>query len=109
MRSNPSASISETPTAALVRETASAVVKTLLAELRHSPLIQPEYFSLQAAAIYCGYSEHQFAEFVRLGTAPPSVKFSRSARRFKRSDLDSWAAAGGPSQFQRGGKGAVQK
>ncbi len=89
----------EPPIAALMRETAATTVKAVLAELRRSPLIQPEYFSLQDAAIYCGYSEQQFSEFVRRGIAPKSVLFSRNARRFKRSDLDAWCATGGPSQY----------
>lgn len=103
MRFSPSVAIGdETPSATLIRETAAMTVKTVLAELHRRPLIQPEYFSLQDAAIYCGYSEQQFSEFVRRRTAPKSVLFSRNARRFKRSDLDAWCAAGGPSQHQCG-------
>lgn len=97
----------ETPLAALMRQTAAETAKAVLVELRHRPLVQPEYFSLQDAAIYTGYSEQQFSDFVRRKVAPKSVLFSRNARRFKRSDLDDWCSAGGPSQYERGEKGAV--
>jgi predicted DNA-binding transcriptional regulator AlpA len=98
----------ETPTAALMRECAAVTVDTLLAELRRRPLIQPEWLSLQQAAVYTGYSEQQFSEFVRQGIAPHSVLFSRSARRFKRSDVDAWCAAGGPNQTATAPKGVVR-
>lgn len=104
MRSVESTIGKETPTAALMRETAAATARAIIAELRRRPLVQPEYLSLQDAAIYCGYSEQQFSEFVRHGVAPRSVLFSRNARRFKRTDIDAWCAAGGPSQFRDGGR-----
>ena len=87
------------PTAALLRECAAKTVDVLLAELRRRPIVQPEWLSLQEAAIYCGYSEQQFSDFVKRGIAPKSVLFSRNARRFKRSDVDAWCAAGGPSAY----------
>ena len=97
----------DTPTAALLRECAAKTVDALLAELRRRPIVQPEWLSLQEAAIYCGYSEQQFSDFVKRGIAPKSVLFSRNARRFKRSDVDAWCAAGGPSAYasmgERGG------
>jgi predicted DNA-binding transcriptional regulator AlpA len=91
----------DTPTAALLRECAARTVDAVLAELRRRPIVQPEWLSLQEAAIYCGYSEQQFSDFVKRGIAPPSVLFSRNARRFKRSAVDAWCAAGGPSQFAK--------
>jgi predicted DNA-binding transcriptional regulator AlpA len=63
--------------------------------------VQPEWLSLQETAIYCGYSEQQFSDFVKRGIAPPSVLFSRNARRFKRFAVDAWCAEGGPSQFTK--------
>src|ERR1700674_1102531 len=87
------------PLAALMRETAAATVDTGLAELRRRPIVHPGWLSLQDAAAYTGYSEQQFSEFVKRGIAPKSVLFSRNARRFKRSDVDAWCAAGGPSAY----------
>ena len=95
----------DTPTAALLRECAAKTVDAFIAELRRWPIVQPEWFSLQETAVYCGYSEQQFSDFVRRGIAPRSVLFSRNARRFKRSDVDAWCAAGGPSQFEKEGVG----
>ena len=89
----------DAPTAALLRECAAKTVDAFIVQLRRQPIVQPEWLSLQEAAIYCGYSEQQFSNFVRRGIAPKSVLFSRNARRFKRSDLDAWCAAGGPSAF----------
>ena len=98
------------PLAALVRETSVATVDTILAELRRRPIVQPEWLSLQDAAVYTGYSEQQFSEFVKRGVAPESVLFSRNARRFKRSELDAWCAAGGPSAYSsKGDPGAVRR
>jgi hypothetical protein len=46
---------------------------------------------------------------VKRGVAPKSVLFSRNARRFKRSDIDAWCAAGGPRAYaSKGEPGAVQ-
>jgi len=90
--------------AALLRETAAATAQTVLAELRRRPIVHPEWLSLQDAATYTGYSEQQFSEFVKRGIAPKSVLFSRNARRFKRSDLDAWCAAGGPSAYASKGE-----
>ncbi len=99
----------DTPLTALMRETAAATVDTVLAELRRRPIVHPEWLSLQDAAAYTGYSEQQFSEFVKRGIAPKSVLFSRNARRFKRSDLDAWCAAGGPSAYtSKGDPGAVR-
>ena len=100
----------DTPTAALLRECAAKTVDALLAELRRRPIVQPEWLSLQEAAIYCGYSEQQFSDFVKRSIAPKSILFSRNARRFKRSDVDAWCAAGGPSAYaSMGERGGVQK
>jgi hypothetical protein len=99
MRADASVANGDTPLAALMRETAAATVDTVLAELRRHPIVHPEWLSLQDAAAYTGYSEQQFSEFVKRGIAPKSVLFSRNARRFKRSDLDAWCAAGGPSAY----------
>jgi predicted DNA-binding transcriptional regulator AlpA len=98
----------DTPTAVLLRECAAKAVDAVMAELRRRPIVQREWLSLQETAIYCGYSEQQFSDFVRRGIAPPSVLFSRNARRFKRSDVDAWCAAGGPSQFEKAGASHVQ-
>jgi predicted DNA-binding transcriptional regulator AlpA len=98
----------DTPLAALMRETAAATVDRVLAELRRRPIVHPEWLSLQETAVYCGYSEQQFSDFVRRGIAPRSVLFSRNARRFKRAEVDTWCAAGGPSQFEKKGKRHVQ-
>ena len=96
--------------AALMRETAAATVETVLAELRRRPIVHPEWPSLQDAAAYTGYSEQQFSDFVKRGIAPKSVLFSRNARRFKRSDIDAWCAAGGPSVYaSKGEPGAVHE
>ena len=89
----------DTPLTALMRETAASTVDTVLAELRRRPIVHPEWLSLQDAAAYTGYSEQQFSDFVKRGMAPKSVLFSRNARRFKRSDIDAWCAAGGPSGY----------
>lgn len=89
------------PTAVLLRECAARTVEALVSELRRRPIVQPEWLSLQEAANYCGYSEAQFSHFVKRAISPPSVLFSRNARRFKRADLDCWCAAGGPSQFSK--------
>ena len=100
----------DTPTAALLRECAAETVNALIAELRRRPIVQPEWLSLQEAAIYCSYSEQQFSDFVKRGIAPPSVLFSRNARRFKRSAVDAWCAAGGPSAYtSKGDPGAVRR
>lgn len=101
MRSENNITNGDVPTEVLLRECAAKTVETVLAELRRRPIVQPEWLSLQETAAYCGYSEQQFSGFVRCGIAPPSVLFSRNARRFKRSDVDQWCAAGGPSQFER--------
>jgi hypothetical protein len=85
----------EKPTTPLLRQCAAETVDALPAELRRRPIVRPEWLSLQHAALYCGYSERQFSEFVKGGIAPPSVLCSRNARRFKRSDV-----TGGPSQFK---------
>jgi hypothetical protein len=53
----------DTPTAALLRECAAKAVDALLAELRRRPIVQPEWLSLQEAAIYCGYSEQRATIF----------------------------------------------
>jgi len=95
----------DTPTAVLLRECAA---NALAAELRRRPIVQPEWLSLQETAVYCGYSEQQSSDFVRRGIAPQSILFSRSTRRFKRSDVDAWCAAGGPSQFEKKGERHVQ-
>ena len=99
MRADVGVAKGDTPLAALMRETAAATVDTVLAELRRRPIVHPEWLSLQDAAAYTGYSEQQFSEFVKRGIAPKSVLFSRNARRFKRSDVDAWCAAGGPSAY----------
>src|SRR5947209_6269683 len=110
MRSNTVTTSGDTPLAALMRETAAATVDTVLAELRRRPIVRPEWLSLQDAAAYTGYSEQQFSDFVKRGVAPKSVLFSRNARRFKRSDLDAWCAAGGPSAYTaKGEPGAVRR
>ena len=85
--------------ASLLRETAAATAQMVLAELRRRPIVHPEWLSLQDAATYTGYSEQQFSDFVKRGIAPKSVLFTRSAGRFKRSDLDAWCAACGPSAY----------
>jgi predicted DNA-binding transcriptional regulator AlpA len=101
MRSENTIPSEETPTAILLRECAAKTVETVLAELRRRPIVQPEWLSLQETAVYCGYSEQQFSDFVRRGIAPLSILFSRNARRFKRTEVDAWCAAGGPSQFEK--------
>ena len=98
----------DTPTTVLLRECTAKTVDALVAELRRRPIVQPEWLSLQETAVYCGYSEQRFSDFVRRGIAPGSVLFSRSARRFKRSDVDAWCLAGGPSQFEKNGGRGVQ-
>jgi hypothetical protein len=110
MRSNTVTTSGDTPLTALMRETAAATVGAVLAELGRRPIVQPEWLSLQDAAVYTGYSEQQFSEFVKRGIAPKSVLFSRNARRFKRSDLDARRAAGGPSAYTlKGDPGAVRE
>src|ERR1700730_17725240 len=91
----------DTPTAVLLRECAAKTVDTLVAELRRRPIVQPEWLSLQETATYCGYSEQQFSDFVKRGIAPPSVLFSRHARRFNVTAVDAWCAGGGPSQVDK--------
>ena len=108
MGTNPSVANGDAALTALMRETAAATVDTVLAELRRRPIVHPEWLSLQDAAAYTGYSEQQFSEFVKRGIAPKSVLFSRNARRFNRSDVDAWCAAGGPSAYaSKGELGAV--
>jgi predicted DNA-binding transcriptional regulator AlpA len=85
---------------------AAKTVDTVIAELRRRPIVQPEWLSLQETAIYCGYSEQQFSDFVKRSIAPKSVLFSRNARRFKRTDVDAWCAAGGPSAYASKGEHA---
>jgi len=98
------------PTAALPRECSLKTVDALLADIRRRPIVQPESLSLHDAAAYTGYSEQQFSEFAKRGVAPKSVLFSRNARRFKRSDINAWYAAGGPSPYSfRGDPGAVRR
>ena len=110
MRTDASVANDDTALAALVRETAAATVDTVLAELRRRPIVHPEWLSLQDAAAYTGYSEQQFSEFVKRGIAPKSVLFSRNARRFKRTDIDAWCAAGGPSAYaSKSDSGAVRR
>jgi|SRR5580704_14575156 predicted DNA-binding transcriptional regulator AlpA len=99
----------DTPTAVLLRECTAKTIDTFVAELRRRPIVQPKWLSLQETAVYCGYSEQQFSDFVKRGIAPKSVPFSRNARRFKRSDVDAWCAAGRPSAFaSKGEPGAVR-
>jgi predicted DNA-binding transcriptional regulator AlpA len=97
MRPSTTVATGDTPITALMRETAAMTADAVIDRLRRHPIVQPEYLSLQEAAVYTGYSEQQFSEFVRTQRAPPSVLFSRNARRFKRSDVDAWCAVGGPS------------
>ena len=104
MRTDASVANGDTPLTALMRETAAATVDTVLAELRRRPIVHPEWLSLQDAAAYTGYSEQQFSEFVKRRIAPKSVLFSRNARRFKRSDVDAWCAAGDPPNSRRKGR-----
>ena len=104
MRPDASVTNDDPALAALLRETAAATAQTVLAELRRRPIVHPEWLSLQDAATYTGYSEQQFSDFVKRGIAPKSVLFSRNARRFKRSDLDAWCAAGGPSAYASNSK-----
>jgi hypothetical protein len=100
----------KTPTAALPRECAPKTVDALLADIRRRPIVKLESPSLQDAAAYTGHSEQQFSEFVKRGVAPKSVLFSRNGRRFKRSDINPWYAAGGPSPYSfKGDPGAVQR
>ena len=109
MRADANLADGDTPLAALMRETAAATADTILAELRR-PIVYPEWLSLQDAAAYTGYSEQQFSDFVKRSVAPKSVLFSRNARRFKRSDVDTWCAAGGPSAYSsKGDPGAVRR
>jgi predicted DNA-binding transcriptional regulator AlpA len=65
---------------------------------KFSNLSDREWLSLQQAAEYAGYSEGAFCRFVRQGVAPPSVKLTNAARRFRRADVDAWITAGGPSR-----------
>jgi predicted DNA-binding transcriptional regulator AlpA len=110
MRTDASVAYNDPALAAVLRETAAATAQTVLAELRRHPVVHPEWLSLQDAAAYTGYSEQQFSDFVKRGIAPKSVLFSRNARRFKRSDLDAWCAAGGPSTYaSKGEPGAVRR
>ena len=104
MRTDVSVTNDDPALAALLRETAAATAQTVLAELRRRPIVHLEWLSLQDAATYTGYSEQQFSDFVKRGIAPKSVLFSRNARRFKRSDLDVWCAAGGPSAYASNSK-----
>jgi predicted DNA-binding transcriptional regulator AlpA len=109
MRADANVADGETPLAALMRETAAATVDAVLAELRR-PIVHPEWPSSQDAATYTGYSEQQFSHFVKRGVAPKSVLFSRNARRFQRSDVDAWCAAGGPSAYSsKGDRGSVRR
>ena len=102
MRADANVANGDTPLAALMHETAAATVDTVLAE--------SEWLSSQDAAAYTGYSEQQFSDFVKRGVAPKTVLFSRNARRFKRSDVDAWCAAGGPSAYSsKGDPGAVRR
>jgi predicted DNA-binding transcriptional regulator AlpA len=90
------------PTAALPRECAPKTIDALLAKFRRRSIVP------QDAAAYTGYSEQQFSEFAKCGVAPKSVLFSRNARRFKRSEIDAWYEAGGPSAYtSQGDLGAV--
>jgi predicted DNA-binding transcriptional regulator AlpA len=110
MRTDNTTAGEDTPTAVLLRECAAKTVDTVIAELRRRPIVQPEWLSLQETAIYCGYSEQQFSDFVKRGIAPKSVLFSRNARRFKLSDVDAWCAAGGPSAYaSKGERSGVHK
>ena len=90
--------------ATLIEQAAARAADVVAERLRRNPLPAPEWISLQSTAAYTGYSEAQMAAFVAEKIAPPSVLFSRNARRFKRSDVDKWCAAGGPSQFRGGAK-----
>ena len=109
MRADANVADGDTPLAALMGETAAAAVDTILAELRRRPM-HPEWLSLQGAAAYKDCSEQQFSDFVKRGVAPKTVLFSRNARRFKRSDVDAWCTAGGPSAYSsKGDRGAVRR
>jgi predicted DNA-binding transcriptional regulator AlpA len=110
MRADANVADGDAPLAELLRETAAATVDTALAELRRRPILHSEWLPLQDAAAYTGYSEQQFSDFEKRGIAPKSVLFSRNARRFKRSDVDAWCAAGGPSAYSsKGDPGAVRR
>lgn len=110
MRADTNVADGDTPLAAPTRETAAATVDTILAEVLRRPIVHPEWLFLQDAAAYAGYSEQQFSDFVKRGVAPKSVLFSRSARRFQRSEVDAWCAASGPSAYSsKGDPGAVRR
>ena len=95
MRSDPDDTIQPE----IMRTLAAVAADAVIERLRRNPIVTPEWLSLQDAAAYTGYSEQQLSEFVRTNRAPKSIKFSNNARRFKRSDVDTWCAAGGPSQY----------
>jgi hypothetical protein len=81
MRTDNTTAGEETPTAALLRECAAKTVDALLAELRRRPIVQPEWLSLQETAIYCGYSEQQFSDFVAMRGASNAATSTLGARR----------------------------
>ena len=94
--------------AALMRMNAAATADAALAE-RQRPMVYPEWLSLHAAA-YTGYFEQRFPDFVKRRTAPKSVLVSQNARRFNRSGLGAWCAAGTRSASSpKGDPGAVRR
>jgi hypothetical protein len=58
-----------------------------------------------------GLLELEFDDIELTGfSLPESVLFGRNARRFKRSDVGAWCAAGGPSAYtSKGDPGAVRR
>ena len=68
----------DAPLQFIVREAATVAAQQVIATLHREPLVQPEWLSLQDAAIYTGYSEQQFSAFVKQGIAPKSVDLAKT-------------------------------
>ena len=110
MRIDANVADDDTPLAALMPETAATIGHDSCRVTARPDRASRVAVLAQDAAAYTGYSEQQFSDFVKRGVAPKSVLFSRNARRFKRSDLDAWCAAGGPSAYSsKGDPGAVRR
>lgn len=56
------------------------------------PTETPEFFNTEAAARYLGLSRYTLAAWRKTDAGPPYCRFGYAVR-YRRADLDAWAAA----------------
>jgi len=62
----------------------------------HAGTIVPELLTTAEAAALCGMGERSLYRFSRAGIAPAPVTVGPGTRRYRRSELLAWIAAGCP-------------